>query len=280
MDFSPVDDIKKDNVRVVYQGVEGAYAHAAVLEYFGEDVDNYHVRSWEEAMMELDAGSADYAVLPIENSSEGVVADIYDLLVEHDNVIAAEIFIPVQHALLGLPGAKLKDIKVVYSHPQALSQCSRYLNERPEWKQISVENTAVAAKKVIDEQDIRQAAVASLTAGKLYGLDVLAVPINYNPDNTTRFIILTNRRIYRRDAGKICICFELPDKTGSLYHMLGYFNDNDVNMIMIESRPIPGKSWEYRFFVDLEGNLGDDNIKKALTGVHDNAENFWILGNY
>lgn len=278
--FTMTDSLKKKDVRVVYQGVEGAYSHEAALKYFGEDVDAYHVKSWEDAMEEVEKGKADYAVIPIENSSAGAVIDNYDLLINHDNVIVGEIFLPVRHALLGLPAASPEDIRVVYSHPQALMQCSQYLNAHPQWKQISVENTAVSAKKIIEEQDCHQAAVASETAGKLYGLSVLASSINHNKDNTTRFIILAKEKIYCKDAGRISISFELPHKTGTLYNMLGNFIYCGVNMVMIESRPIPGRNWEYRFFVDIEGNLADAAIQNALHSISEEALNIRILGNY
>lgn len=280
MGFTMVDDIKKDRVRVVYQGVEGAYAHGAALQYFGKDVDAYHVKTWEDAMKAVERGEADYAVIPIENSSAGAVSDNYDLMIKHDNVIVAETFLPVRHALLGLPGAKLEDIRAVYSHPQALMQSAPYLNGHSNWRQISVENTAVAAKKIIEDQDRSQAAVASEVAGELYGLSVLASAINYNKDNTTRFIILAKDKIYRKDANKVSICFELPHKSGTLYNMLGNFIFNGVNMFMIESRPIPGRNWEYRFFVDIEGNLGDAPIQNALRGISEEAVSLRILGNY
>ena len=278
--FSMIEGLKKEGVRVVYQGVEGAYSHEAALRYFGEDADAYHVRTWEDAMRDVETGKADYAVIPIENSSAGAVSDNYDLLIKHQNVIVAEIFLPVNHALLGLPGASLEDIRVVYSHPQALMQCSRYLNAHENWKQISVENTAVAAKKVIEDQDIHHAAVASETAGKLYGLSVLAPAINHSKENTTRFIILARDKVYCKDAGKVSICFELPHKSGTLYNMLGNFIYNGVNMVMIESRPILGRNWEYRFFVDIEGNLGDNAIQNALKSISEEAANMRILGNY
>ncbi len=278
--FSMVEELKKDGVRVVYQGVEGAYSHIAALEYFGEQGDLYHVRTWQDAMDAVERGEADYAVIPIENSSAGAVSDNYDLLVAHDNVIVGEIFLPVRHGLLGLPGASEADIRVVYSHPQALMQCSRYLNSHPQWKQISVENTAVAAKKVIEDGDRSQAAVASETAGRLYGLSLLAPAINHNRENTTRFLVLSRDRIYRRDAARVSICFELPHKSGTLYNMLGNFIYNNVNMVMIESRPIPGRNWEYRFFVDIEGNLSDPAVQNALAGIREEASNMRILGNY
>lgn len=280
MDFVMVDTLKKNNIRVVYQGVEGAYSHEATRKYFGDDVDAYHVKTWEDAMTEVEKGKADYAVIPIENSSAGAVSDNYDLLIRHDNVIVAEISLPVNHALLGLPGTSLEDVQVVYSHPQALMQCSKYLNAHSHWKQISVENTAVSAKKIIQDQDRHQAAVASETAGKLYGLSVLAPAINHNKNNTTRFIILAKDKIYTKDARRVSICFELPHKIGSLYNMLGNFIYCGVNMVMIESRPILERNWEYRFFVDIEGNLRDRAVRNALHSISEEALQVRILGNY
>lgn len=278
--FQPVESLKMKDVRVVYQGVEGAYSHAATLQYFGSDVEAFHVETWQDAMKAVEDGTADYAVVPIENSSAGAVIDNYDLLIKYHNVIVAETFVTVNHALLGLPGSRMEDIKTVYSHPQALMQSSEFLNGHREWSQISVENTAVAAKKILEEQDGTQAAIASEVAGELYGLDVLASAINHNKNNTTRFIILAKDRVYCRKAGKVSICFELPHKSGSLYNMLGHVIYNGVNMVMIESRPIPGKTWEYRFFVDIEGNLGDSSVQNALKSISEEASNMWILGNY
>lgn len=277
--FERLDQLPMEGVRVVHQGVEGAYSHAAAIQYFGEKAEIYHVARFEDAMKEVQLGNADYAVMPIENSSAGAVIDMYDLLTRYDNYIVAETFLPVNHALLGVPGAKLSDVKTVFSHPQALMQCSAFLNDNG-LKQISVENTAVAAKRVVEEGDKSQAAIASEIAGKLYGLELLKPFIQNNQGNTTRFVILANRKVYQKDADKISLCFELPHTSGSLYNMLGNFIFNHVNMMMIESRPIPGKNWEYRFFVDIEGNLQDAGVKNALRGIGAEAQNFKILGNY
>ena len=277
--FERLDQLPMEGVRMVHQGVEGAYSHAAAIQYFGEKAEIYHVARFEDAMKEVQLGNADYAVMPIENSSAGAVIDMYDLLTRYDNYIVAETFLPVNHALLGVPGAKLSDVKTVFSHPQALMQCSAFLNDNG-LKQISVENTAVAAKRVVEEGDKSQAAIASEIAGKLYGLELLKPFIQNNQGNTTRFVILANRKVYQKDAGKISLCFELPHTSGSLYNMLGNFIFNHVNMMMIESRPIPGKNWEYRFFVDIEGNLQDAGVKNALRGIGAEAQNFKILGNY
>lgn len=278
--FRPVKNLPMKQVRVVYQGVEGAYSQEAAIQYFGKDAHMYHVPYWEDAMKEVEAGKADYAVLPIENSSAGAVIDNYDLLIKYHNHIVAETFLTVNHALLGLPEAEVEDIQTVFSHPQGLMQCSLYLNHNRQWKQVSVENTAVAAKKVVEEGILSQAAVASETAGKIHGLKVLKSSINHNKNNMTRFIIVSKDSVYREDAKKVSISFELPHKSGSLYNMLGNFIYNGVNMVMIESRPIVGKNWEYRFFVDIEGNLSDASIQNALKGISVEGQNMRILGNY
>lgn len=279
-DFQPVKSLPMDQVRVVYQGVEGAYTHEAALQYFGTAGEIYHVQSWEDVMKAVAEGEADYGVLPIENSSAGAVIDNYDLLIKYQNYIVAETFLTVNHALLGLPGASTENIETVFSHPQALMQCSQYLNSNRQWKQISLENTAVAAKKVVEEGDLSQAAVASEIAGRIYGLKVLKSSINHNKNNTTRFIILSRNPVYREDAQKVSISFELPHKSGTLYNMLSNFIYNGVNMRMIESRPIPGRNWEYRFFVDIEGNLSDCAVQNALKGISEEGLNMRVLGNY
>ena len=181
--FTQVKEIDKVHCRVVYQGVEGAYQHEAALQYFGEDVNIFHMESWRGCMEAIKEGMADYAVLPIENSSAGEVNDIYDLLEEYENYIVGEQILKIDHALLGIPGAKLSDIQTVYSHPQALMQCAVYLEQQEGWKQETLANTAMAAKKVAEDQDITQAAIASEEAAKHHGLVVLKKPINHNRFN-------------------------------------------------------------------------------------------------
>lgn len=278
--FQKVKDIEKKGVRVVYQGLEGAYSHAAVLRYFGEGADMFHVRRFEDAAKAVYEGDADYAVLPIENSSAGAVTDNYDLLLKYENYIVAEVFVPVCHCLLGTGDAELSDIRTVSAHPQALMQSAEYLNARRDWKQVSVENNAVAAKRVKDENDRTQAAVASAEAAKIYGLKILAEGINSSQNNTTRFLILSRKPVYREAANRVSICFELPHESGTLYNMLNHFAFSHLNMQMIESRPIPGKNWEYRFFVDIEGNLDDPDMINALRSVAGEANHMRILGNY
>ena len=278
--FIGVEELEKGKARVVFQGAEGAYSQAAMMQYFGEQINSFHVDTFRDACVAIDEGSADYAVLPIENSTAGVVSEIYDLLVEFENYIVGEQVIRIEHCLMGLPGTKLSDIHTVYSHPQSLMQSARFLLEHPSWKQNSMKNNAFAAKKVKEEKDRSQAAIASEYAAKLYGLEVLEKGINQSVSNSTRFIIVTNQKIFKKDAKKVSICFELPHESGSLYHMLSHIIYNNLNMNKIESRPIEERNWEYRFFIDFEGNLGDSAVKNALRGLRDEARNLRILGNY
>ncbi len=278
--FEVKDTIDFSHARVVYQGVEGAYSQMAMNAFFGEHTDSFHVETWRNAMEALKKGEADFAVLPIENSSAGIVSENYDLLVEYDNYIVGEQTIKVDHALLGLPEAEIADITCVYSHPQALMQCVDFLDEHRDWERISLKNTAMSAKKVVEDGQKNQAAIANPLTAEIYGLKVLKRSINYSSENSTRFIIVSGKKMCKRDAGKISICFEIPHESGSLYHMLSHIIYNNLNMNKIESRPIKDKSFEYRFFVDFEGNLKDGAVQNALKGLAEEAGKLRILGNY
>lgn len=279
-DAELVEELPKTGIRVVFQGEEGAYTQAAMLRYFGDEVESFHVMEWAEAVESVVAGRADFAVLPIENSSAGAVSQVTDLLIEYETYIVAEEYLPVSHALLGLPGAKKEDIRTVYSHPQALMQCAHYLEEHKQWQQISMKNTAFSAKKVLNDQDMTQAAIASEISAKLNGLQILEHQINDNKNNVTRFIILAKRPIITRSAKKISICVELNHEVGSLYKLLSYISIFGLNMNKIESRPIPGKNFEYRFFIDFEGNISQPEVLSALRGIRQGANKIWFLGNY
>lgn len=278
--FIELKELEKESARVVYQGVEGAYGQAALKHYFGDNKNYVNVRTFRDAMEALEDGVADYAVLPIENSTAGAVNEVYDLLVEFENYIIAETIIPITHTLSGLEGTELSDIQRVYSKAEALMQTSHFLDEHADWQQISVVNTAVAAKKILDDNDKTQTAVCSAYAAEVHGLSVLVDGINDEKNNSTRFIIVTNQKVFLSDASKISICFEVPHESGSLYRILSHFIYNDLNMTKIESRPIEGRSWEYRFFIDFEGNLADPAVKNAIRGLREEAMNMKILGNY
>ena len=279
LSFSKVDHFDTSKCRVVFQGAEGAYSQAAMIQYFGEGVNCFHVDTFRDAMLAIDEGSADFAVLPIENSSAGIVSEIYDLLVEFENYIVGEQIIPINHCLLGCAGTKISDIKTVYSHAQSLMQSAHYLQEKG-WQQISMKNNAFAAQKVAEDKNPTEAAIASEYAAKVYGLEILEKGVNDLKENSTRFIIITNQKVFSKDASKISLCFEVNHESGALYHALSHLFYNGLNMTKIESRPLEGRHWEYRFFVDFEGNMEDSAVKNALRGLREETRNMKILGNY
>lgn len=278
--YETMDEIDKENCRVVYQGVPGAYSYIAMKRFFGANVDNFNVETFGDAMEAVKNGEADYAILPIDNSTAGMVNQVYDLLEEYDNYIIGEQFVKVEHALLGLPNATLDDIRAVYSHPQGFMQCQKYLDRHRDWHQMSRLNTAVSAKMVVDDNDVSQAAIASEEAAAVYGLKVLERRINDSDKNTTRFVIVSNKRKFVRGAGKMSICFETDNKPGALYNILGHIIYNGLNMTKIESRPIEGREWEFRFFVDFMGNIDDPDVNNALHGIQEEANKLKFLGNY
>ena len=279
-DFKKIKDIKMEGKKVVYQGVPGAYSQQAMIKFFGEDIENFNVKTFKDAFVAVDEGRADYAVLPIENSTAGTINDVYDLLFSYDCYIVAETDVLVRHALLGTKDSTLEDIKVVYSHPQGLMQCNEYLEEHEDWQRIAKENTAGSAMKVMKENDKSHAAIASTMAAKIYGLKVLEENINRNNENTTRFVIVSRKRVFREDANKVLVSFETAHKTGSLYNFLSHFIFNGINMTSIESRPIREKNWEYRFFVEAEGNILDEGMQNALIGIKNEASYLKVIGSY
>lgn len=274
------ESLDTENARIVYPGTEGAYSQIAMRNYFENCCNHFHVRTFRDAMEAIEDGAADYAVLPIENSTAGAVDEMYDLLVEFENYIVGEVVIPIDNTLAALPGATLQDIRRVYSKGVALIQAARFLEAHAEWQQISVANTAIAAQKVLEDQDKTQAAVCSAYAAQVHGLSVIAEGINDEENNSTRFIVVTNQKIFLENAKKISICFELPHESGTLYRILSHFIYNDLSMTKIESRPIEGRNWEYRFFIDFEGNLAEPAVKNAIRGLREECLNLRILGNY
>lgn len=278
--YEVVDDIEKDGARVVYQGVPGAYSYEAATGFFGNGAEYMHVDTFREAMQAVSDSEADYAVIPIDNSSAGIVSDTYDLLQEYNNYIVAEIFVKVDHCLLVKPGTDISKITKVYSHPQALMQCARYIEEHEGWSQEAYLNTAMSAKKISEEDDYTHAAIASSQCAELYGLEIVEKGINSAEANTTRFVVVSRKRAFVKDAGKVSVCFEIQHKAGSLYNVLSHIMFNGLNMTKIESRPIPEHNWEFRFYVDFMGNLQDAGVRNALRGIAEESNTLKLLGNY
>ncbi len=278
--FEEVDQLEfHDDTKVVYQGIPGAYQEQAMVKYFGEGVKNFSVPEFKDVVKTLDAGQADYGVLPIENTSAGTVSGIYDMILDYDICVVGEETVECHHVLAALPESDMDQIKKVYSHQQGLMQCKKFLDQTS-WDQVKVANTAISAKKVADDNDLTKAAICSERAAKIYGLKVLKREVNYEGNNTTRFVIMSKKKQYRKDAGKVSISFSTPHESGSLYSILMHFMFNDVNMCNIESRPLPGRQWEYGFYVDVIGNLNDPAIRNALAGIREETRDFKILGNF
>ena len=276
--YTSVDTLDiSSETKVVYAGVPGAFAEAAMVAYFGENIDGNNVKEFHEVAQMVSEGKADYGVLPIENSSAGFVSGIYDLLERYQLSIVGEQMVQVNQCLLGIPGTDLSKVQTVFSHPQGLLQAKEYLEDK-DWKQVSMNNTALSAKKVHDDGDMTQVAIASDRAAKLYGLSVLNPQLNISDKNTTRFVIVSNKKEYVKKANKVSISFALSHQCGSLYNILAHFIFNNVNMTSIESIPLSGKQWEYCFFVDFEGNLSDNEVKNALKGIMAETDEFRILG--
>ena len=248
--------------------------------YFGEDVKNFSVPEFKDVVKTLDRGEADYGVLPIENTSAGTVSGIYDMILDYDICVVGEESVDVRHVLAAIPGTSLDKIEKVYSHPQGLMQCKGFLDEHPDWDQVKVANTAISAKKVADDNKPVKAAICSERAAKMYGLEILKREVNDEGNNTTRFVIMSKKKQYRKDAGKVSISFSVPHESGSLYNILTHFMFNNVSMSNIESRPLPGRKWEYGFYVDVIGNLDDPAIRNSLAGIKEETKDFKILGNF
>ncbi len=278
-EYSEVEELGDSNSRIVYCGVPGAYAESAAKKYFGENANVYNVKSFDDVVSETVSGKAEFGVLPIENSSAGFVAGIYDIIRNSGVQIVGQVVLDIEHALLGLPDAHISDIRKVYSHPQGLMQCKDFIDEHG-FAAESLSNTALAARRVKDKGDIREAAIASERAAELYGLKILARRINFQNDNSTKFVIVTAKKVFLSTSDKISISFTLQHKVGSLYEILGRINENGVNMTSIESRPSLRKKWEYVFYVSFEGKLTDKNVRKALGEILAESREMNLLGTF
>lgn len=278
--FEELPELPKTvETKVCFFGAPGSYSEQAMEDCFGQKVTSFPAATFKEVMEAVQNGKADFGVLPIENTTTGGITDSYDLLMEYDNYLVGEHVIKIEHALLGVPGACVENIRKVYSHSQGLSQCKKFFDEYPDIRPAVSSSTSESAKKVMEAGDVTLAAIASKRAAGIYGLEVLKECLNTEDVNSTRFIIITNNKLFLPKANKISICFELPHESGSLYKMLSHIMYNNLNMTKIESRPIPGRSFEYRFFVDFEGKITDAAVRNTLNGIREEASRLKILGN-
>ncbi|KXL53352.1 P-protein [Anaerotignum neopropionicum] len=264
---------------VACQGVEGSYAERACTKLFAMP-NTMFFNNFESVFNAVEMGLCQYGVLPIENSSAGSVTEVYDLMVRHKFYVVKSIKLHINHALVGKKGTKLSDVKEIISHDQALQQCSEFLKSLPNVKVTVFENTAMAAKYVAecDRSDI--AALSSPECAKLYGLDIVQEDVQNNQNNYTRFIcIAKNMEIYA-GANKISLMLSLEHRPGSLHEMIGKVACHGLNLCKLESRPIPGKDFEFRFYFDLDGSVFSPHVLTLLKDMEQSAEKLSFLGCY
>lgn len=271
---------RPETARVIYQGKPGAYGEEAAIQYFGEHCDRTSARSFEGVFIAIREGLGGYGVLPIENSSTGSINDVYDLLAKYGCYIVGETTVHVEHCLLAPRGASLGGITDVYSHEQGFLQCKGFLSTFPQWQQNVELNTAASAKLVAQSGDLTKAAIASRRNAGIYNLDILAEKLNDNRNNYTRFVVVAEKPCSEEKADKVSVVFTVPHTEGSLHRILSIFATNGLNLLKLESRPIPGKSWEYTFFADFTGNLKGDGMDDVIHQLIDETLSFRILGNY
>ena len=266
-------------MKIAYQGEPGAFSEAAARRIDGE-ATLVPCRSFEEVFATVDAGQSSYGVLPIENSIGGSIHRNYDLLVQHELPIVAEVELPVVHHLLALPGSTLAGLKRVYSHPQGLAQCDRFLRSLSGVEIIATYDTAGSAKMVADGKMTDAAAIASARAGEVFGLVSLAASIQDYDDNITRFLVVGRRPLKSAVPDKTTIVFSLPNEPGSLFKALSDFALRGVDLTKLESRPIPGRPWEYLFYADLAAARDELKCARALQHLAEFAPTLRILGSY
>lgn len=263
-----------------YQGTKGSFSEEMAIDYFGESMDKKAYETFEEVFHALANKEITYGVLPIENSSTGAVKEIYDLLNRYSFFIVGEHYLKVNQHLIGLENAKVDSIKEVYSHPQGIEQCEHFLSYYPGWKKVSYLNTAMSVALVKKTQDPTIAAIASERAAKIHGLHIIKDTINDNKLNTTRFIVIKGEMEEDASFDKISLMFTTAHTSGALYNILAVLAKNNINMMKIESRPLKHQPGQYFFFVDIEGKLGNENVKRALRDINDHKRYFRVLGHY
>ena len=269
----------KDPV-VGFQGVDGAFSQNAVENFFGAGTKNIGFPEFEDVYIALEKGDIDYGVLPIENSLTGSINDNYDLIRKYGFYIVGETAVPVSQCLMALPGTEMEDIKKVYSHPQGLAQSSDFFFNHRYMEPMPYKDTAMAARYVERSKDMTKAAIASPLAAQLYHLDILQSNIQNDKSNMTRFMVISKKLISKEDNDKVSVIFTLPHEVGALYNMLQIIQQSQINLVRIESRPIKSQNWQYYFYIDFEGNINEERVKRALVKMRANSTTLRILGNY
>jgi prephenate dehydratase len=265
--------------RAAFQGIAGAYSEQAVRQYFGPEVESVPCGALDDLFPLVENGDVDYAILPVENAIAGSVTRAYELLMEHDLRVYAEVILHVRHMLLALSGTTLGGLERVQSHPQALAQCQRYLNRHGLTGEPTFD-TAGAARDLSANPAPGVAAIASELAAELYGLEILDRDIEDFTFNYTRFFVLAREAPPRAQRNKTSLIFTTPHEPGALYECLGEFAKRRVNLAKIESRPRLNRPWQYFFFLDFEGHCQDPECEAAIMGLLRRSLFVKLLGSY
>lgn len=269
---------KNKNVKIALQGIVGSNSHEATTKLFPECQPVFY-KSFAKVFEAVNNGEADYGVLPVENSSAGSVADVYDLILQYRFYIVKALELPIEHCLCSIRQSELSDIEQVWSHPQALAQCTEFINKH-NLSTVPSPNTAIAAMDIAKEKRLNCAAICTERAAQEYGLKVLVKGCQNEKDNSTRFIVISKELIIPDDADKVSLCFSVPHIKGSLYNVLGRFSSNGMNLSKIESRPRDGASFEYLFYLDFQGSVHSDKVVNMLCALSEEMPEFSFLGNY
>ena len=265
-------------MKVAFLGPQGTFTHAAAMQQFGFSAQLMPQKSIPAIFEEVARGRAPYGVVPVENSTEGVVSHTLDMFMESELKINAEIMLGISHFLMSRSG-RMTDIKKVVSHPQPLAQCRKWLEENlPDVPLVDVGSTALAAQMALEDESF--GAIASEMAATLYGLQVVKERIEDNPNNFTRFLVIGTNTPERSGRDKTSLMFNIKDQPGILYRMLEPFSKREINLSKIESRPMKKKAWEYIFFLDIEGHIDDEPITAAVTELRDYCQFLKVLGSY
>ena len=264
---------------VACQGVEGAYSQIACEKIFKSPFIMYF-KNFEAVFTAIEQGMCQYGILPIENSTAGSVTKVYDLMIKHNFSIVRTFRLKIDHNLLVIPGTKLSDIKTVYSHEQAINQCSEFLQSLPGVNVIPVANTAVAAEMVAKSARHDVAALSSRSCAELYGLECLAASVQDKGNNRTRFICISKNLEIYPGSDKTSIMMILPHKPGSLYRVLARLYTLGINVTKLESRPIPDREFEFMFYFDLETSIYSEEFVQLICELDELCEEFKYLGSY
>ncbi len=265
---------------VAFQGNRGAYSEAASKNYFGGDVDLLPCHSFDDVFDEVIGGAAGAGVLPIENSLTGSIHRNYDLLLKYNVWIVGETYVRVMHSLIVHPGTELGQIKRVYSHPQGLSQCEKFLAQFPQWELVPAYDTAGSVQIIKETGNKDAAAIASRHAAEFYGMSVLKEGIEDIEENFTRFIVIRKDKEIFPDADMTSIVFSTSNVPGALFKTLSVFALRDIGLSKIESRPLHGKPWQYFFYLDIEDNIENRRCERAIAHLQEITDFFKVLGCY